>query len=96
MASTSQQKARDGLLSALDVFIQVLTIAKDTCGIPPAQIAFGSASILLTMIRVRFYLFFENQLPTHVHASRIRWPTTRNTLIWGGYAAMYVKYYTGD
>ena len=60
MASTSKHpKARDGILSALDVFIQVLNIAKDTCGIPPAQIAFGSASVLLTMIRVGFLLFFD-------------------------------------
>jgi hypothetical protein len=55
MASTSQQQeGRDRLLSTLDVFIQVLNLAKDTCGIPPAQVAFGSASVLLTMIRVRF------------------------------------------
>ena len=57
MASTSQpQKGRDRVLPTLDVFIQVLNIAKDTCGIPPAQVAFGSASILLSMIRARFYL----------------------------------------
>jgi hypothetical protein len=53
MSSTPQrQTARDRVLPTLDVFIQVLDIAKDTCGIPPAQIAFGSASVLLTMIRV--------------------------------------------
>ena len=54
MASTSQrQKGRDGALSTLDVLIQVLTIAKGACGIPPAQVAFGSAVALLAMIRVR-------------------------------------------
>ena len=54
MTSTSQQPEGRGLvLPTLDVFIQVLNIAKDSCGIPPAQIAFGSASVLLTMIRVR-------------------------------------------
>jgi hypothetical protein len=52
MASSQQQTARDGVLSTLDVFIQALNFAKDSCGIPPAQIAFGSASVLLTMIRV--------------------------------------------
>jgi hypothetical protein len=52
MASTSQQP-KDRVLPTLDVFIQVLNIAKDSCGIPPAQVAFGSASVLLTMIRVR-------------------------------------------
>ena len=56
MASTSsfqRPKERDGALSALDVLIQVLSLAKDTCGVPPAQIALGSAVALLTMIRVR-------------------------------------------
>ena len=55
MASISQRpKGRDGALSTLDVFIQTLNLAKDTCGIPPAQAAFGAASFLLAMIRVRF------------------------------------------
>ena len=67
MASTSQEKKRDGLLLALDVFIQVLSIAKDTCGIPPAQVAFGSASALLTMIRVFFPLPYDNELPSHIY-----------------------------
>ena len=53
MAPTSQRpKGRDAVLSTLDVFIQALNLAKDACGIPPAQVAFGSASVLLTMIRV--------------------------------------------
>ena len=57
MASTSRQhKGRDVVLPTLDVFIQTLNIAKDACGIPPAQIALGSASTLLTMIRVHFPL----------------------------------------
>ena len=56
MASNPQQSnGRDGTLSsALDVVIQTLALAKDTCGIPPAQIALGSAVALLTMIRVHF------------------------------------------
>ena len=57
MTSTfHQNKGRDVILPTLDVLIQALNIAKDTCGIPPAQIALGSASALLTMIRVRFPL----------------------------------------
>ena len=67
MASRSQSpKGRDGALSTLDVLIQVLGLAKDTCGIPPAQIALGSAVVLLTMIRVRFPLLREDGLLTHV------------------------------
>ena len=57
MASTAhQEKGRDLVIPALDVFIQALNIAKDACGIPPAQIALGSACTLLTMIRVDFPL----------------------------------------
>jgi hypothetical protein len=68
MAQTSQpQKERDVVLPTLDVFIQTLNIAKDACGIPPAQIALGSASTLLTMIRVRFPLTLRGQPLTHVY-----------------------------
>ena len=57
MASTSQrQDGRDGVLSALDADVQVLNHAKDTCGAPPAQDAFDSASTLLTTIKVRSLL----------------------------------------
>ena len=67
MASTSQpQKGREGALSTLDALIQVLSLAKDACGVPPAQIALGSAVVLLTMIRVRFPLLREDRLLTHV------------------------------
>ena len=53
MASKPQRPTgRDGVLSTLDVLIQALNLAKDTCGIPPAQVAIGSAGVLLTMIRV--------------------------------------------
>ena len=65
MTSTSQrQEGRVRVIPTLDVFIQVLSIAKDTCGIPPAQVAFGSASVLLTMIRVRPPLLREDKYVT--------------------------------
>jgi hypothetical protein len=64
MTSTfQQQKGRDRVLPTLDVFIQALNIAKDACGIPPAQIALSSASTLLTMIRVRFSLLLSKGQP---------------------------------
>ena len=67
MASTSQQqKGRDGALSTLDALIQILSLAKDTCGIPPAQIALGSAVVLLSMIRVPLPLFRENEPLAHI------------------------------
>jgi hypothetical protein len=68
MAQTSQpQNGRDVVLPTLDVFIQALNIAKDACGIPPAQIALGSAGTLLTMIRVRFPSFCSDEPLTHVY-----------------------------
>lgn len=67
MASTSQRpKGRDGLLATFDVFIQSLSLAKDACGILPAQAAFGSACVLLTMIRVRFIPFREDDPLTYL------------------------------
>ena len=75
MASTSvsqRPQGRDGALSSLDARIQVLTLAKDTCGIPPAQVAFGSAVVLLTMIRVRSPSLYDDgfQILTRSRLSR--------------------------
>jgi hypothetical protein len=67
MASSQLPKARDGVLLTLDVFIQALNFSKDTCGIPPAQIAFGSACVLLTMIRVCFFLLYKETLLIRVY-----------------------------
>ena len=56
--SSQQQKGRENLLSSLNVAIDFLNLAKDSCGsIPPAQAVFGSVAILLTMIKVPFPLF---------------------------------------
>ena len=67
MSSSKPPKdGRDGGLTALGLLIQTLNIAKDACGIPPAQVALGSASTLLTMIRVRLSLLREVKLLTHV------------------------------
>ena len=89
MAPSQQLKERDGVISTLDVFIQILDIAKNACGIPPAQVAFGSASVLLAMIRVRSPSLCEDELPTR--QSRTRFPTTRTTSSLGGLAVMYAK-----
>lgn len=67
MASTSQRLNRgDGLLSTLDVFVQTLNLAKDTCGIVPAQAASDSAGALLTTIRVCLSLRREDKPLTRV------------------------------
>ena len=69
MASTSRiQKGRSGVPSTLDADIEVMNLAKGTCGIQPAQIAFDSASALLTTIRVRSHLFRGCGVRAHVHS----------------------------
>jgi hypothetical protein len=69
MASTSQSHdGRDGLSSTLDTDIQVITRARDTSGIPPAQDAFDSAGALLTTIRVRSLPLRGCELQAHVHS----------------------------
>ena len=68
MASSQRPKGRDTVLATLDALIQALNVARDTCGtcgIPPAQVAFGSACVLLTMIRVSLFLFRKGKLLAH-------------------------------
>jgi len=60
MATKSQlPKGRDGVLSSLNAAIDGLNVAKDTTNITPVNAVFGSASVLLVIIRVGF-------LPVHV------------------------------
>ena len=56
-AKSKRQKGRNGVLSTLNVAIDTLNLAKEISSITPARAVFGSVSILLTMIRVRFALF---------------------------------------
>ena len=68
MATNSKQpKERDGVLSSLSVTVEVLNLAKEVPGIAPAKAAFGSVSVLLTMIRARFFLFCDDEPRVHVH-----------------------------
>lgn len=63
-----RQKGREGLRLTLGVFIQTLNLAKDTCGVPPAEAAFGCAGVLLTMILVRSLPLYEYELLDRVSA----------------------------
>ena len=65
-AESQPTKGQNGVLSSLNVAIEVLNIAKDVSGIAPAQAVFGSVSILLTMIRVRFLLSFDDTFQAHI------------------------------
>jgi len=62
MATESQQsKKREVVLSSLNVAIDIVNIAKEASSVTPATAAFGSVTILLTMIRVR--LIFCDGIP---------------------------------
>ena len=67
MATRSQQpKGRDGVLSTLNVAIEATNLAKEVSSITPAKAVFGSVSILLTMIRVRSLLFYDQTFRVHI------------------------------
>ena len=67
-AESQPTKGQNGVLSSLNVAIEVLNIAKDVSGIAPAQAVFGSVSILLTMIRVRFLPFSDDTLQVYMQS----------------------------
>jgi hypothetical protein len=78
MASTSQQsKGRDGALDS-ECGHRYSEPCEGCLWHPPAQAAFGSVSILLTMIRVSSLLFCGDG-PSGSHLSRTPWPTNRIT-----------------
>ena len=67
MASTSQtpDEGNNVVSETLGGLIMALDIAKGACTVPLAQLALGSASALLTTIRVRFFLFRESEPLVH-------------------------------
>ena len=52
--SSKEQKRRESALSLLNVAIEAMNLAKEASSGTPAKAIFGSVSILLTMIVVRF------------------------------------------
>jgi len=60
MAGKSQQpKERETAMSALNMVIESLNLAKEISSVTPAKAVFGSVSVILTMIRVRFLPFLR-------------------------------------
>jgi len=59
-------KGRDGTLSSLNVAIEAMNLAKEIFSIAPAKAVFGSVSNLLTMVRVRFLVFYDQMFHIHV------------------------------
>ena len=68
METKSQRpKGRDGAISALNVAIETLNLAKEVSSITPAKAVFGSVSVILTMIKVSLLCFFVGRLQTEMH-----------------------------
>jgi hypothetical protein len=68
MATESPQpKGRDRAIPALEALIQILEVAKVACVFPPAQLAIGSTSALLMIIKARSLLLYhhESQVDTY-------------------------------
>ena len=66
MTDNSQRpKGQDGSLSALNMAIDTLNLAKEVATVTPAKAAFGSVAILLTMIRVSFLPFCDETFQGH-------------------------------
>ena len=77
LVSQRQKGGNARALWTLDVCIQAANLAKGFCGIPLAQAAFASVSILLTTIRVRFPYSAEANM--RLTPPRTRFPTMRTT-----------------
>ena len=60
-----QQEDQGGILSALNLAIDGLNLAKEVSGPTPAKAVFGSVAILLLMIRVGFLLFCDAIFQAH-------------------------------
>ena len=67
MDPDSQRRKRlDGNLSLLNVAIEVMNLAKEVSSVTPAKAVFGSVSILLTMVKVRFPVSYDRMSRVHV------------------------------
>ena len=53
-ANSRRQKHQNNILSSLNVVIETMNLVKEATSATPAKAVFGSVSIILTMIRVRF------------------------------------------
>ena len=67
VAASQQPKGQDATISALNLAIDGLNILKEVSSIEPIKTVFGSVIALLTMIRVRFLLSCDDELPAHVY-----------------------------
>ena len=58
-AKSPQPKGHDRAIPTLESLIQILELARVACVFPPAQVAIGSSSVLLIIIKVPSLLFYS-------------------------------------
>jgi len=64
-ANSQRPKRRDVAVSSLNAAIDTMNILKEAMAMTPIKAAFGSVSVILTMIRVRFLLFCNDPLQAY-------------------------------
>ena len=64
--SPQRRKRQDNTLSLLAMAIDAMDLAKELSVVTPAKAVFGSVSIILTMIRVCFFPFFDSLFRAHM------------------------------
>ena len=57
-AKSQPPTEREGVISTLNGFIEVLNLAKEVASNTPAKAAFGSVIVILAMVRVSHFLAF--------------------------------------
>ena len=67
-AESQQPKEREGVISALNGFIETFNLAKEVSSNTPAKAVFGSVSVLLSMIRVSLLAFRWSNMVSAKHA----------------------------
>jgi len=77
-AKSQRPKGRAGVLSSLNVAIDDLNLAKQASNVTSVKATFGSASVLLTEIRVGFLPSHGGRLLANLY--RTQWPTKRTLL----------------
>ena len=64
--SSKRQKRQENALALLNGAIEALNLAKEISSATPAKAAFGSVSVLLTMIKVRLLPSSGDESQTHI------------------------------
>ena len=63
--NSQRQRHQDNTHSLLNAAIEAVNLAKEVSSATPAKAVFGTVSVLLTMIKVRFLFFSGDLLRVH-------------------------------